>query len=121
MLALTEAFDAIRAFMERGGDVLYLILVVTFVMWVLMIERMWYFTLEFRKQRNRVIDAWEARNERQSWFAHKIRTAMISEVNHNLFQGCEPDQDARSPLPSCGPTGYSYRHDRSVRRDGITG
>jgi biopolymer transport protein ExbB len=87
MLAISEAFDAIRAFMERGGDVLFLILAVTFVMWVLMIERMWFFTLEYRKQRNRVIDAWEARGERQSWYAHKIRTAMISEINHNLFQG----------------------------------
>jgi biopolymer transport protein ExbB len=86
MLALTEAFDAIRAFMERGGDVLFLILAVTFIMWVLMIERLWFYTLEYRKQRNRVIDAWEARKERQSWYAHKIRTAMISEIHHNLFQ-----------------------------------
>ena len=87
MLAISEAFDAIRAFIERGGDVLYLILTVTFIMWVLMIERLWFYTLEYRKQRNRVIDAWESRKERQSWYAHKIRTAMISEINFNLFQG----------------------------------
>jgi len=87
MLALNDAFDAIRAFMERGGDVLFLILAVTFIMWVLMVERIWFYSLEYRKQRNRVIDAWEARSERKSWYAHKIRTAMISEINHNLFQG----------------------------------
>ena len=87
MLALSEAFDAIRAFMERGGDVLFLILLVTFIMWVLIVERLWYFTLEFKSQRTRVLDAWEARSERKSWYAHKIRAAMISEVNHNLFQG----------------------------------
>lgn len=89
MLALNEAFDAIRAFMERGGDVLFLILAVTFIMWVLMIERIWFFTLEYKKQKNRVIDAWEARKERKSWYAHKIRIAMISEVHHNLFQGVD--------------------------------
>lgn len=87
MLALNEAFDAIRAFMERGGDVLFLILLVTFIMWVLIVERLWYFTLEYKKQKNRVIDAWESRAERRSWYAHKIRTAMISEVNDNLNQG----------------------------------
>ncbi|MEX0297871.1 MAG: MotA/TolQ/ExbB proton channel family protein [Kordiimonas sp.] len=87
MLALSEAFDAIRAFMERGGDVLFLILAVTFIMWVLIVERIWFFALEYKKQRNRVIDAWEARSERKSWYAHKIRSAMISEVHHNLFQG----------------------------------
>jgi len=87
MLALNEAFDAIRQFMEKGGDVLFLILAVTFIMWVLIVERLWYFTLEFKKQKNRVIDAWESRSERRSWYAHKIRTAMISEVNDNLNQG----------------------------------
>lgn len=84
MLGLNEAFDAIRGFMERGGDVLFLILVVTFIMWVLIVERLWFFTLEYRKQRNRVIDAWEARSERKSWYAHKIRSAMISEINDAL-------------------------------------
>lgn len=84
MLGLNEAFDAIHGFMERGGDVLFLILVVTFIMWVLIVERLWFFTLEYRKQRNRVIDAWEARSERKSWYAHKIRSAMISEINDAL-------------------------------------
>ncbi|MFC3052424.1 MotA/TolQ/ExbB proton channel family protein [Kordiimonas pumila] len=87
MLALNEAFDAIRAFMERGGDVLFLILAVTFIMWVLIVERLWFLSLEYKKQKNRVIDAWEARSERRSWYAHKIRAAMVSEANHNLFQG----------------------------------
>ena len=87
MLALTEALNSIRAFMERGGDVLYILLFVTFVMWVLIIERMWFFTLEYRKKRNQVVEAWEARPERNSWYAHKIRTAMISEASDTLNQG----------------------------------
>ncbi|NVJ99447.1 MAG: MotA/TolQ/ExbB proton channel family protein [Alphaproteobacteria bacterium] len=87
MLALNEAFGAIQAFMERGGNVLFLVLAVTFIMWVLIIERIWYFALEYKKQKNRVVDAWESRAERRSWYAHKIRDAMISEVNNNLNQG----------------------------------
>ena len=89
MLALSQSIDAIRAFIERGGDVLFLVLAVTFIMWVLIVERIWFLSLEYKKQKNRVIDAWEARSERKSWYAHKIRTAMISEVNHNLFQGVD--------------------------------
>ncbi len=87
MLAISEAFDAIRAFIERGGDILYLVLVVTFIMWVLIIERIWFYSLEYKKQKNRVIGTWESRAERKSWYAHKIRIAMISEINYNLFQG----------------------------------
>ena len=72
--------------MEQGGDVLFLILAVTFIMWVLIIERLWFYSLEYKKHKNRVIGTWEARAERKSWYAHKIRIAMISEINHNLFQ-----------------------------------
>ena len=89
MLEIAEAFDAIRGFMDRGGDVLYMILVVTFIMWVLIIERLWYLSAEYRKERNRVVDAWEARSERKSWYAHKIRIAMISEVSNNLTSGVQ--------------------------------
>ena len=82
-----DTLESISLFMEKGGDVLYMILLVVFVMWVLIIERMWFFTLEYRKQKQAVIDAWEARSERKSWYAHKIRIAMISEVNDNLNFG----------------------------------
>jgi biopolymer transport protein ExbB len=81
---LSEALNAIRAFMEQGGPILFLLLGVTFIMWVLIVERLWYFSLEYRKQKSRVVEAWESRRERRSWYAHKIRTAMISEVNYDL-------------------------------------
>lgn len=87
MLLLSNSLDAIAAFMEQGGNVLYMIMAVTFIMWVLIVERLWYFTLEYRKQKSRVIEAWEARSERQSWYAHKIRTAMISETTTELNSG----------------------------------
>jgi len=89
MLALSEAFDAIREFMDRGGDVLFLILAVTFIMWVLIIERLWYLTAEYKVERRRVLGAWEARSERKSWYAHKIRIAMISEISNNLNSGVQ--------------------------------
>jgi len=89
MLALSEAFDAIREFMDRGGDVLFLILAVTFIMWVLIIERLWYLTAEYKVERRRVLGAWEARSERRSWYAQKIRTAMISEISNNLNSGVQ--------------------------------
>jgi biopolymer transport protein ExbB len=87
MVELYEAFDAIRKFMDQGGDVLYLILIVLFFMWVLIIERMWYFRVVFKSQAKKVVTAWEARTERKSWHAHKIRIAMVSQVNQDLNTG----------------------------------
>lgn len=87
MLALNNAIDAIRTFMERGGDVLYLILLVLLIMWALIVERLWFYWVEYRKQRKQIVDSWEAREERKSWYAHKIRKAMLSEASDNLMQG----------------------------------
>ena len=86
MVELLEAYEAIVRFMERGGDVLFLVLIVTFLMWMLIIERLWYFRAVYRKEARRVLEAWEARRERKSWHAHKIRRAMVSEVTQNLNQ-----------------------------------
>lgn len=89
MLSPGNAIEAIQIFIERGGDVLYMIMVVTFFMWVLIIERLWYFRSVHKKEVSRVLDTWEARAERKSWYAHKIRVAMVSEVRANLYQGVE--------------------------------
>lgn len=83
---MLDAFENIRIFMERGGDVLYMILAVTFIMWVLIIERLWYFRAVYGGEVRKVASAWESRSERKSWYAHKIRTAMISEIRENLNQ-----------------------------------
>jgi len=82
--ALLDAFTAIQLFIEKGGPVLYGVLAVTFSMWVLMIERIWYFATGADKDLQRVVSAWESREEHRSWYAHKIREAMLSEVRQNL-------------------------------------
>ena len=43
MLLDLEPVAALRAFLERGGDVLLVIAGVTLVMWTIMLERIWYF------------------------------------------------------------------------------
>ena len=37
-------FEVILAFMEKGGNVLWLIAALVFFMWTLIFERVWYFT-----------------------------------------------------------------------------
>lgn len=87
MVELFEAFDSIRKFMDQGGDVLYMIMFVLFFMWVLIIERLWYFRAVLKGEVKKVVIAWEARSERKSWHAHKIRLAMVSQVNQDLNKG----------------------------------
>ncbi|TQV77635.1 MotA/TolQ/ExbB proton channel family protein [Exilibacterium tricleocarpae] len=88
MLALMEALAAIKAFVNQGGEVLILIAILTFVMWTLIFERIWYFRGPLHRDVQAALDTWEARPERKSWNAHQIREALISrvseKVNNNL-------------------------------------
>ena len=78
MIWVTDAFEAIRDFMELGGPVLRWIAVTIFVMWVLIIERMGFFRTNMRQMAAEIRESWEARAERKSWNAHQIREGMIS-------------------------------------------
>jgi len=81
MLWLTDAFEAIRDFMELGGPVLRWIAVTIFVMWVLIIERIVFFRTNMRLMATQIRETWESRSERKSWHAHQIREGMISKFS----------------------------------------
>ena len=79
-----DIYVSIVRFFEQGGDVLYLIALTTFLMWVLMFERLWYFVKEHRAVIRDTIAAWEARDERNSWTAHVVRDQLISETTSRI-------------------------------------
>jgi len=81
MLYLMELIDSVRGFMSTGGDVLYVVMFVLFVMWVLMIERYWFFVSVYPGIRKDVIARWDARQDTTSWYAHKIRDAWLSQAS----------------------------------------
>jgi len=78
MYAVTQMYEATRDFMELGGDILVVIAWVTFLMWILIIERFIYFSTTFKRQIRVVTERWQARPERTSWNAYQIRQSMLS-------------------------------------------
>lgn len=88
MYYLYDAVGIIRRFMEAGGDVLWLIALVTFLMWTLVFERFWYFRFGLKHDIDSVIGTWEQRRERKSWNARQIRRRLVSDaaerINQNL-------------------------------------
>ncbi len=81
MLWLLEELESIRRFLGVGGDVLMMLFVLTFLLWILVFERYLFFFTEYPKLLKRVISDWESRGDKLSWNAKNIRTAMISEVS----------------------------------------
>ena len=71
--------EILLRFMDKGGDVLWLIAILLFVMWTLIFERVWYFRFGWKKDVAQVIAKWEGRPERDSWEAHQIRDMLVSQ------------------------------------------
>ena len=83
---MLEPWYAVESFIERGGDVLYALALVVFVMWTLIVERFWYLFTEHRARVTEVKHEWRGRSDTRSWHAHQIRRALISEVSTQLQQ-----------------------------------
>ncbi len=76
----TIAYDALMDFLGAGGNVLVAIMVVTFCMWALIIERLMYWSGAHGGVAKRAQRAWGARNDHKSWYAHAVRDRLISET-----------------------------------------
>ncbi len=87
MQNLIDGFLAIRDFIELGGDVLFAIMLVTFAMWTLILERYIYLRTGYRVAVDRVLSEWQARADRSSWYARQIRREMVSRMSLSLDRG----------------------------------
>lgn len=81
---MLEALSAIRRFLDTGGPVLWVIAFTAILLGALIVERYWYFRLEFRRQSGGQERRWLGRADRHTWQALKIRDAMISEAAARL-------------------------------------
>ena len=84
MVLLIDSINAIRDFLDTGGQVLLVIGVLIFAMWLLILERFIYFFNGFRGYKKDAKGTWSARCERNSWNAEQIRQAMISRASMRL-------------------------------------
>jgi biopolymer transport protein ExbB len=75
-----EAMRGVRDFLELGGDVLVVIMLMTLVLWALIFERFSFFRGPFIELAEAHRAAWQARKEHKSWTAHRIRQMMISDA-----------------------------------------
>jgi biopolymer transport protein ExbB len=78
--------EILLAFMDKGGEVLWLIAALLFVMWTLIFERVWYLQFGWKKDVAKVIAQWEGRPERKSWEARQIRGMLISQARMQINQ-----------------------------------
>lgn len=94
------AYEALLAFLGAGGNVLVVIMVVTFFMWALILERVMFWMTAREGVMKRAQRAWAARTDHKSWYAHAIRERLISEARQETerFNGIIRALVAVTPL-----------------------
>ena len=83
---ISDFFDSIRDFFERGGTVLWFIFFTLIFLWSLIIERLIYYKKDFPVELQKLIDRWQSRSDHHSWSACKIRQAGVAVLSQKLFQ-----------------------------------
>lgn len=73
-------FADVSGFLESGGPVLYGILVISIVLWILILDRYWFFSRESQKLCLQHHAVWQGLASHENWEALKIRSLLISKV-----------------------------------------
>ena len=84
MFFFYDAADALFEFMQKGGDVLYLIGLLAFLMWFLIFERLWYFNFNHQSTIDVVVQDWSKRSDKKSWNSKAIREMLISQTSSKI-------------------------------------
>ena len=80
MLPVREYLELLRDFFASGGCLLWAIFLVSLLLWALIIERYAYLRLKYPRELEQLVGAWRRRADQSSWFAHKIRLALIKSL-----------------------------------------
>ncbi len=86
---MADALSGLQEFLERGGPVLNYIMILTFVMWAFILERLAYFGFAHKGVAEAALREWGARSDKHSWYAHAIRDQLVSEVKLKAEQNVE--------------------------------
>jgi len=105
MEALTNNLFNIQLLLESGGLVLWAILIASVVMWTLILERYVFVYYTHPAQVKKLIDTWQQRADRNSWYAQQIRQGMISEMTASLKQYLMSIRTLIAALPMLGLLG----------------
>lgn len=84
---LWKGLQEVKLLMEQGGSVLYVILLVSFLIWLLIWERFFYLMFGFRKTSEHLKGQLPKRSDLSAWHSSKIRSMVIDCSQQSLNKG----------------------------------
>lgn len=81
---MTEFLEVIKEFLNTGGQVLWVILFTTLLLWTLIVDRFLFYKYVAPEMEKEIVSQWSKRGEHSSWFAHRVRESLISIAGQKL-------------------------------------
>ena len=100
-----DPLGLLNDFLETGGDVLWLILAVTFCLFVLIFERYWFFLRQLPAERQARLASWEQAGDKRTWAGEQYRRQLISEVDCQMIRNLNLITALIAALPLLGLLG----------------
>lgn len=102
---MNDFLEIYLSFFDKGGQVLTVILFTSSLMWVLILERYWYFLFGSKDKIKIINKQWQARKNKNSWYSHKIRNGLIAEIAISARKNLLPISTLIAILPLLGLLG----------------
>lgn len=102
---INNPFENILKLLGAGGEILWVILLATIIMWTLILERYAFFIFMYPKMHQHLLEKWQQRQDRNSWTARKIREYVVAETNGMLTRHLLPIRTLTTLLPLLGLLG----------------
>lgn len=98
-------FESIIDFFESGGPVFITVLIISVFLWLLILERYWYFLFIFPRKLKDIVNEWKKRSDHSSWYALRIREGLLAEISITSRQYLVSIRAVTSVLPLLGLLG----------------
>lgn len=104
MIMLVE-LEPILAFFDSGGPVFVTVLITSILLWLLILERYWYFLFVFPHKLSYIVDQWQQRSDHSSWYALRIRDGLLADISITSRHFLIPIRAITAILPLLGLLG----------------
>ena len=78
--------EQVSDFLSAGGKVLWIILFVLIALWFFILERFYYFYKVHPEKKRKLIEKWQKKQDKSSFFALKIREEEISKITRDMVK-----------------------------------
>jgi len=84
MVTPVDIYEAVRDFLEAGGLVVQILMVVSAFLWALILERELYYRTEMKQRVESLQSIWDQRVDHSSWHAKKIKQRLVSIASREI-------------------------------------